>query len=77
MTQNNKLNEDTKKELTRRGIKTVDIIGGTASVSDSVKAEIEKMGITVNKIAENSKYETSLKVAKEVDKISIYQKWLL
>lgn len=70
MTQNNKLNEDTKKELTRRGIKTVDIIGGTASVSDSVKAEIEKMGITVNRIAGNSKYETSLKVAKEVDKIS-------
>lgn len=70
MTQNNKLNEDTKKELTRRGIKTVDIIGGTASVSDSVKAEIEKMGITVNRIAGNSKYETSLKVAQAFDKIS-------
>lgn len=70
MTENNKLNADTKKELTRRGIKTVDIIGGTASVSDAVKSEIQAMGITVNRIAGNSKYETSLKVAKEFDKIS-------
>lgn len=70
MTQSTKLNEDTKKELTRRGVKTVDIVGGVNSVSDSVKAEIEAMGITVNRIAGNSKYETALKVAKEIDGIS-------
>lgn len=70
MTQSTKLNEDTKKELTRRGVKTVDIVGGVNSVSDAVKAEIEAMGITVNRIAGNSKYETALKVAKEIDAIS-------
>ena len=70
MTQSTKLNEDTKKELTRRGVKTVDIVGGVNSVSESVKAEIEAMGITVNRIAGNSKYETSLEVAKRIDAIS-------
>lgn len=70
MTQSTKLNADTKKELTRRGVKTVDIVGGVNSVSESVKAEIEAMGITVNRIAGNSKYETSLEVAKRIDAIS-------
>lgn len=70
MTQSTKLNEDTKKELTRRGVKTVDIVGGVNSVSDSVKAEIEAMGITVNRIAGDSKYDTALEVAKKIDDIS-------
>lgn len=70
MTQSTKLNEDTKKELTRRGVKTVDIVGGVNSVSDSVKAEIEAMGITVNRIAGDSKYDTALEVAKQIDDIS-------
>ena len=35
-----------------------------------VKAEIQAMGITVNRIAGNNKYETALKVAQEIDKMS-------
>ena len=38
MTQNNKLNVDTKAELKRLKVKTVDIVGGTASVSDRCKS---------------------------------------
>lgn len=70
MTQSNKLNADTKAELTRRGIKTVDIVGGVNSVNDSVKSEIQAMGITVNRIAGSSKYDTALEVAKKIDAIS-------
>lgn len=70
MTQSDKLNADTKVELTRRGIKTVDIVGGLNSVNDSVKSEIQAMGITVNRIAGNSKYDTALEVAKKIDAIS-------
>lgn len=70
MTQSTKLNADTKKELTRRGVKTVDIVGGVNSVSDEVKAEIEAMGIKVNRIAGDSKYDTALEVAKKIDGIS-------
>lgn len=70
MTQSTKLNADTKKELTRRGVKTVDIVGGVNSVSDAVKAEIEAMGIKVNRIAGDSKYDTALEVAKKIDAIS-------
>lgn len=70
MTQSDKLNADTKAELTRRGIKTVDIVGGLNSVNDSVKSEIQAMGITVNRIAGNSKYDTALEVAKKIDDIS-------
>lgn len=70
MTQSDKLNADTKAELTRRGIKTVDIVGGVNSVNDSVKSEIQAMGITVNRIAGNSKYDTALEVAKKIDAIS-------
>lgn len=70
MTQSTKLNADTKKELTRRGVKTVDIVGGVNSVSDAVKAEIEAMGIKVNRIAGDSKYDTALEVAKRIDGIS-------
>lgn len=70
MTQSTSLNADTKAELSRRKIKTVDIVGGVNSVSNSVKAEIEAMGITVNRIAGDSKYETALEVAKKIDAIS-------
>lgn len=70
MTQSNKLNADTKAELTRRQVKTVDIVGGLNSVNDSVKAEIEAMGITVTRIAGTSKYDTALEVAKKIDAIS-------
>lgn len=70
MTQSTKLNSDTKAELSRRKIKTVDIVGGVNSVSDSVKAEIEAMGIKVNRIAGDSKYDTALEVAKKIDAIS-------
>ncbi|CEH35629.1 cell wall-binding repeat-containing protein [Romboutsia lituseburensis] len=70
MTQSDKLNADTKAELTRRQVKTVDIVGGLNSVNDSVKSEIQAMGITVNRIAGNSKYDTALEVAKKIDDIS-------
>ena len=64
-----KLTTSTKNRLSAMNVKNVDIVGGVNSVSNQVVNELKNMGITVNRISGASRYDTSLAVAKEVDKI--------
>ncbi len=64
-----KLTTSTKNRLSAMNVKNVDIVGGVNSVSNQVVNELKNMGITANRISGASRYDTSLAVAKEVDKI--------
>lgn len=60
------LNNDTAAELKRLKTKKVYIVGGYAVVSSQVESQLASMGLSVVRIAGQDRYETSLKVAKEV-----------
>ena len=69
ITVSGKLTPATANRLTKMGVKNVDVVGGTNSVSEGVVTELKNKGITVNRISGASRYDTSLAVAKEIDKI--------
>lgn len=52
--------------------KRVIIVGGTASVSNNVKAQLEGAGITVARIAGANRYDTSAKIAQQVQALNGY-----
>jgi putative cell wall-binding protein len=64
-----KLSPATANRLKAMDVKNVDIVGGVNSVSNQVVNDLKAMGITVNRISGASRYDTSLAVAKELDKI--------
>lgn len=68
LTESNKLTAATKAELTRLGVKTVYVVGGTGVVSEATVKEMTKMGIDVVRLGGASRYETSLEVAKHLDR---------
>ncbi|MDK2563758.1 cell wall-binding repeat-containing protein [Romboutsia sedimentorum] len=70
LTQSNKLNEETKKEISRLKAKNVYVIGGSSVVSDNVISELKSMGLTVDRISGDDRYMTSLEVAKRLGNIS-------
>lgn len=70
ITYKEKLHPSTKARLIKMGVKNVDIVGGAGSVSEAVVNELKSMKITVNRLGGSSRYETGLKVAQAMDKIS-------
>ncbi|MDK2563688.1 cell wall-binding repeat-containing protein [Romboutsia sedimentorum] len=68
LTQANKLNSETKKEILRLNAKNVYIIGGESVVLNSVINELKSMKITVQRISGNDRYKTSLEIAKKLPK---------
>lgn len=67
LTNKDQLNSDTEAELKRLGVKTVYIIGGTGAVSPQVEAKLKLMKIDVIRLGGNTRYETAIKVAKELN----------
>jgi len=65
-----KLNEDTKAEIKRLKAKNVFIVGGDGVVSEAILSELKEMGIKVERIAGDTRYETSLAIAKEMSNVS-------
>lgn len=70
LTGNKSLDTDTKQTLKDLGVKHVFIVGGSAVVSDAVKAEIEGMGIDVKRLAGNDRYATAVEIAKQLGDVS-------
>lgn len=70
LTEKNKLNSETKKEISRLRAKNIYIIGGENSVSDSVVNELKSMNLYVERISGNDRYETSLEIAKKLGIVS-------
>ena len=76
LTNKDELNKDVKDEIVRvldieNGVsganpKTVYIVGGTNVISESVEAELSRMGLNIKRLSGDNRTETSLEVAKEV-----------
>ncbi|MFZ7133060.1 MAG: cell wall-binding repeat-containing protein [Eubacteriales bacterium] len=64
-TGNKTLNTDTKKAILNWDIKKVIIVGGNLVVSTNTENELKNMGITVERIAGEDKWETSIKIVKK------------
>ncbi len=70
LTSKNNLPEETKERLLDLNVTKVIIIGGTGVISEKVSAAIKTLGIDVSRLAGDNRYETSIKVAKEMGDFS-------
>ncbi|MGN0026411.1 MAG: cell wall-binding repeat-containing protein, partial [Clostridium sp.] len=68
---NNSLPETTINEIKRLNANNIIVIGGIGAVSESVIRQLENINsnISVNRVSGQNRYETSLNIAKELDKI--------
>lgn len=71
LTEKNGLPIDTKKEIERLGARKAYIIGGTGVVGTAVENQLKNMGITITRLSGSDRYETSLAVAKEINKVNV------
>lgn len=69
LTHANKLPESTKNEISRLGVRKVYIVGGTGAVSKNVENQIRAMGVQVQRLGGKDRFETSLLIAKEMEKL--------
>ncbi|GAA0127471.1 hypothetical protein UT300019_33760 [Clostridium sp. CTA-19] len=67
LTEKDNLTEATKEELVRLGVNNITIVGGNNVVSKNVEKTLSDMGIKVERLSGNDRYETSLNVAKVLD----------
>ncbi|WP_370327943.1 cell wall-binding repeat-containing protein [Euzebya sp.] len=65
LTQTDVLSAPTRAYLEQAGITQVEIMGGTAAISDAVEAELEAMGITTERLAGASRADTAIAVAEK------------
>lgn len=63
LTSATKLHPETKRFLQEEGVKYVSVIGGPSVISDEIIAEIEGMGILVNRHGGTNRYNTSVIIA--------------
>lgn len=63
LTKSTELPEATKKEILRLNAKKVVILGGTASVATNVERQLRKLGLTIDRIAGENRFDTAAKIA--------------
>ncbi|WP_283153363.1 cell wall-binding repeat-containing protein [Guptibacillus hwajinpoensis] len=63
LTESGSLNKMAKEEIARLGAKDVIILGGTSAVSNYVKFQLEGMGIEVERIAGDNRFDTAANIA--------------
>lgn len=69
LTKNNEIPAETMAEMVRLGVNRVILIGGTSVISDGVSSSLRANGYAVSRIGGTNRYETSLKIAKELDQL--------
>ena len=60
------LSADTSAELTKLGVKSVILVGGTGAISADVESQITALGITTLRLAGDDRYGTSVAIANAV-----------
>ena len=70
LTEKDKLNTQTKTEITRLKAKNVYVIGGNNVISNSIINELKSMNINVERISGDDRYNTSLEIAKRLGDVS-------
>ncbi|EGT3943993.1 TPA: cell wall-binding repeat-containing protein [Clostridioides difficile] len=66
LTEKNSLANNTKNEIKRLGVEKVYIIGGENMIDKNVENQLIEMNISIERVAGNDRFETSLKIAKQV-----------
>ncbi|PYZ96231.1 hypothetical protein CR205_17890 [Alteribacter lacisalsi] len=66
LTHNDRLNEASEAEIERLGAEHVIILGGTNAVEEGVEQTLESMGLTVERIAGDTRFETAALIAEHV-----------
>ena len=66
LTETKSLNSNALSEIIRLGVSKVFIVGGTGVISPAIENQIKSMGIQVERLAGNNRYETSVVVANKV-----------
>jgi putative cell wall-binding protein len=70
LTQKNVLPTETTNTLQQLKVKNVFVIGGTGVVSSAVENQLTSMGIVITRLAGQDRYETDIKVAKQLDNVT-------
>jgi putative cell wall-binding protein len=63
LTQTNELNDNLRAYLEDSDITSLTILGGTAAISEAVRAELEAMGIDVERVAGSNRFATAIAIA--------------
>ncbi|TKD70719.1 cell wall-binding repeat-containing protein [Pseudalkalibacillus hwajinpoensis] len=66
LSKSNNVPDVTKSELQRLKTEKVILLGGEEALTKSVKGDIERMGISVERIGGEDRFETSIKIAKRI-----------
>ncbi|MGD6803427.1 S8 family serine peptidase [Rossellomorea vietnamensis] len=69
LTQKDQVPAETLAEIKRLGADEVVLVGGTGVVSSEVERNFKNKGYTVSRLGGSTRYETSLFIAKELDKV--------
>ncbi|MDM5228361.1 Ig-like domain-containing protein [Cytobacillus sp. NJ13] len=69
LTTKNSLPEETLAEIERLKAKNIVLIGGSGVISDQIKSNLLSKGHTVTRIGGKTRYDTSLLIAQELDKL--------
>lgn len=69
LTRKDRLPSETVAEMDRLEAKKIVLVGGSSVISHEVKASLMKKGYEVSRIGGKDRYETSLLLAKELDKV--------
>ncbi|WP_139625967.1 cell wall-binding repeat-containing protein, partial [Clostridioides difficile] len=77
LTQNNSLNQLTENEISRLGAKNIYIIGGFNSIDASIENYLKDKGLNTIRISGNDRYDTSINLAKELNKENKLSKLVL
>lgn len=64
------IDKETKNYLKTLGVKKITIIGGLKGVSKTSETELQDLGYKVKRIVGDDRYETSIKLANEINKIN-------
>lgn len=68
LTNKDKASDEVMKEIKRLGVDKVYVIGGDSAISENVVNQLENKYLSVERIAGTNRQETSLKIAKEIEK---------
>ena len=69
LTRLNSIPEETMEEIKRLGAKRIILIGGSGVISNAIQDNLKKSGYGVTRIGGKTRYDTSLLIAKELDKL--------
>lgn len=71
LTESGSLNSNAKSALNILNPKNIYVIGGTASISQSIRDELKKDGYNLVELGGKDRYETNLKVAQQLVKLGV------